>query len=35
MFNYRGYHLGLYIECKSTTLFEKIRIYEHFSIKSQ
>jgi len=29
MFN----HLGLYIECKSTVLFEKNRICEHFSKK--
>lgn len=31
MFNYRGYHLGLYNECKSKTLFEKNRIWRHFS----
>jgi len=35
MFNYRGYHLGGYIECKSKVLFEKNRIYENFSKKSQ
>ena len=33
MFNYRGYHLGLYIECKNTVLFEKNRIWKHFSKK--
>ena len=34
MFNHRGYHIESYIECKSTVLFEKNRIYHHFSKKS-
>lgn len=34
MFNNLGYHLGLYIKCKNTVLFEKNRIYDHFSKKT-
>ncbi len=34
MFNNLGYHLVLFIDCKSKTLFEKMRILRHFSINA-